>query len=163
MLGVLAALACPFAADVPFASGLAVAVLVPAALIDVQTRRLPDTWVVGAAAAFLLADAIARTVGTVDSTPSDVALGVLCMAAPLFLLHLLSPDAMGFGDVKVAVVLGAALGAADWHLALPALALAAGLTATYGLVRQQRHVAFGPGLVGGTLLALLAHDLLVRT
>jgi leader peptidase (prepilin peptidase)/N-methyltransferase len=69
---------------------------------------------------------------------------------------------MGFGDVKLAVVLGAAIGVLDWNLAIPALALAAGSTATVGVLTRARHVAFGPGLVGGALVAMLAHDLLVR-
>ena len=67
------------------------------------------------------------------------------MALPLLLMHLASPSSMGFGDVKLAVVVGAAVGAADWQLALPALALAAGATATVGIVERLRHVPFGPG------------------
>ena len=68
---------------------------------------------------------------------------------------------MGFGDVKLALLLGAAVGALDWQLTIPALAIAAGTTATVGLMRHARAIAFGPGLVGGSLVAMLAHDLLV--
>ena len=85
------------------------------------------------------------------------------MGLPLLLMHLTSPSSMGFGDVKLAVMAGAAIGATDWHVALPALALAAGVTATVGVVGRVRYVPFGPGLVGATLVALLAHDVLVRT
>jgi leader peptidase (prepilin peptidase)/N-methyltransferase len=83
------------------------------------------------------------------------------MTAPLLLLHLVSPSAMGFGDVKLAVVLGAAVGVLDWQLAVPALALAAGATATVGVVTRARTIPFGPGLLAGALVATLANDLLV--
>ena len=61
------------------------------------------------------------------------------------------------------MVLGAAVGFLDWNLAVPALALAAGSTATVGLCTRAKYIAFGPGLVGGALVALLAHGLLVTT
>ncbi len=44
----------------------------------------------------------------------------LAFAGPLLLLHLVSPAAMGFGDVKAGIVLGYALGLVHWHLALAA-------------------------------------------
>ena len=163
IIAVLAALATPAVAGAPVASALATAILVPAALIDVHTRRLPDTWVGAAAIVFLVADTLGRAIGTSGRSPGDVVVGAVVMAAPLLLMHLVSPRSMGFGDVKLALVLGASLGAADWHLALPALALAAGATATIGVVGRARYVPFGPGLVGATLVALWANDVLVRT
>ena len=157
------AIGTPTLAGVPIASALAVALLVPAALIDVHTRRLPDLWVGAAAVAFLVTDSLNRAIGTSGVAPRDIVLGALVMGVPLLLMHLTSPSSMGFGDVKLAVVAGAAIGATDWHLALPSLALAAGVTATVGVVWRARYVPFGPGLVGATLVALLAHDVLVRT
>ncbi len=157
------AIATPTLADVSIASALALALLVPAALIDVHTRRLPDLWVGAAAVALLVTDSLNRAIGTSGVAPREIVLGALVMGVPLLLMHLTSPSSMGFGDVKLAVVAGAAIGATDWHLALPALALAAGATATVGVVGRARYVPFGPGLVGATLIALLAHDVLVRT
>lgn len=149
--------------DVATSSAVTLAVLVPAALVDIRTRRLPDVWVGAAAVVFLLADASARAFGAGSpASPGAIVAGAAVLALPLLGLHLVSPAAMGFGDVKLAVVAGAALGATDWQLALPALALAAGGTATYGLVRRARHVAFGPGLVGAAIVALHVHELLVR-
>jgi leader peptidase (prepilin peptidase)/N-methyltransferase len=162
LASIIVAIATPTIAGVPIASGVAVAILVPAALIDLRTRRLPDLWVGAAAVAFLVVDALSRAIGTSGVAPRDILLGALVMSGPLLLMHLASPSSMGFGDVKLAVVAGAALGATDWHLALPALALAAGATATVGIVARARYLAFGPGLVGATLVALLMHDVLVR-
>jgi leader peptidase (prepilin peptidase) / N-methyltransferase len=147
---------------VPFASGMAIALLVPAAMIDVQTQRLPDTWVGAAAAVFLGSAGVAWAIGQGVADATGIVIGALMLSMPLLTLHVLSPASMGFGDVKAAIVLGASLGAVDWQLTLGALALAAGATATVGIVRGVRHIAFGPGLVGGSLIALWAHDLLIR-
>jgi leader peptidase (prepilin peptidase)/N-methyltransferase len=103
------------------------------------------------------------SVGATSTSLGGIAVGACLMGAPLLALHLCSPTAMGFGDVKLALLLGATIGAFDWLLVIPALALAAGSTATVGVAMRARHVAFAPGLVGGTLLALLAHDVLLRT
>jgi leader peptidase (prepilin peptidase)/N-methyltransferase len=82
------------------------------------------------------------------------------MSGLLLGLHLLSPDSMGFGDVKVAIVLGAAIGSFDWRLAVPALLLAAATGVVGGIVRRSSTIAFGPCLVAGTVavLALAAVD-----
>jgi leader peptidase (prepilin peptidase)/N-methyltransferase len=85
------------------------------------------------------------------------------MAAPLLILHLASPASMGFGDVKLALLVGAAVGALDWQLTIPAMAIAAGSTATVGLMTRARTIAFGPGLVAGALIALLAGEHFLTT
>ena len=146
---------------IPVSSGLAITVLLPAVLVDTQQHRLPDVWIVGAAIVLLVGVGISWSTGSMTPTPAGLIAGAGLMATPLLLLHLTSPTSMGFGDVKLAIVLGAAAGVADWQLAVPALALAAGTTATVGVCTRARHIAFGPGLVGGTLVALLARDLLV--
>ena len=84
---------------------------------------------------------------------ASTVLGAAVFAAPLLTLHLVSPASMGFGDVKTALVLGAASGAIDWRLALAALALA---TAVAGIVAGAESVAFGPGLVAAAAISLAA-------
>jgi leader peptidase (prepilin peptidase)/N-methyltransferase len=145
---------------VPLASGLAVAVLVPPALIDVHYRRLPNPWVGAAAITFVAAAVFQVALGRpVDA--SGAALGALVLTGPILALHLASPMAMGFGDVKAGLVLGACLGAVGWELALAGLALAAGATSVTAIVRGRSIVAFGPGLVAGALVALAAHTTFV--
>ncbi len=134
-------------------AALGVVACIPAALVDVVERRLPNR--LAALAAFTVAMSIA--VAAALNHPTDlggVAVGAGTMAVPLFVMHLVSPSSMGFGDVKLAVVLGAALGAAGGQLGLVALCLACAGTATVGLARRRRHLPFGPGLVGGAALAL---------
>ena len=81
--------------------------------------------------------------------------GALAMALPLLVLHLATPQAMGFGDVKLAVVLGAAVGVADWRLALVVLALASGAAVAVAVVRRRSSIAFGPALAAATCAVLV--------
>ena len=133
---------------------LAVATLVPAALVDLREHRLPDHWVL-AAALVLVATAATSTITGDPPAVSSVSAGALAMAGPLLLLHLASPDAMGFGDVKAGVVLGAALGAVDWRLGLVALSAAAALASVVGSARRRTTIAFGPFLVAAAATTLL--------
>lgn len=142
---------------VPAAAGLAIVTLVPAALVDVHERRLPDVWVASAAAVFVVATMAGWIVG--DTPPTgDAVLGALVVAGPILALHLLSPASMGFGDVKASIVIGLAVGSVDWQLALVALTLAAGTAGVVGIVARVRTIPFGPFLVLGAWIALLGAD-----
>ena len=77
----------------------------------------------------------------------------------LFITHMISPGGMGFGDVRLSLLLGLYLG---WiSLILPAVGLffACILGVVLGLaVRMasdgERHFPFGPGLAAGTMMAI---------
>jgi leader peptidase (prepilin peptidase)/N-methyltransferase len=71
----------------------------------------------------------------------------------MFLMHLASPSALGFGDVKLGAVLGAALGLIDPRLGLVALCVAAAVTSVVGLARHRESLPLGPGLVLGATIA----------
>ena len=98
---------------------------------------------------------------TANADVVRLAAGAILLGGPLLVVHLISPTAMGFGDVKAAFVLGAAVGLVDWRLGLTTLAVAAGLTAVVGLLRNAPAVPLGPGLVGAAALSLVAPGLLV--
>jgi leader peptidase (prepilin peptidase)/N-methyltransferase len=135
-------------------AALTIAALVPAAVVDVYERRLPDALVVAAAVVLAITAATAFAFGVEIDIRSMLA-GALVAAGPLAVLHLCSPTAMGFGDVKAAVVIGAALGTMRWELALLALALGAGAASAVGIQRRSDSVAFGPFLVGGAWAVLV--------
>jgi leader peptidase (prepilin peptidase)/N-methyltransferase len=135
------------------AAALAVAAMSPAAVIDIRERRLPDRWVAFAAGVLAATTWAAWVFGQFVSI-SAMFLGAAVMAGPILVLHLVSPRSMGFGDVKAAVVLGAAVGAADWQLALAGLTLAAGLGVAIGIAGRARTIPFGPFLVLGSAIAL---------
>jgi leader peptidase (prepilin peptidase)/N-methyltransferase len=151
----VAALACTLDARVPLTTGIVIAALIPAVLVDLIEHRLPNRLVGGAA---LIGGAgLVIEVAATDATvgPVDPVLGALAMAGPLLLTHLVRPAAMGFGDVKLAVVLGAALGLVAPVIGLLALAVGSGLSALAGLLRSRRTIAFGPGMLVGAVLALV--------
>lgn len=147
------------------AFGYLVVVGVALAFVDGALKRLPDALTLPsyAVAAVLLGGAAALM------PHGGARFGhALAGMAGLFLLYavpcVLAPSQMGPGDVKLAGVLGMYLG---W-LSLPAWVLGAGagfvLAAGYSLVllatrRAGRgsSIAFGPFMLAGVLVAILAH------
>jgi leader peptidase (prepilin peptidase)/N-methyltransferase len=143
--------------SVPVAAWAAIGLLVPAAVIDARTRRLPDPWVAAAAFAFALAWALGLAAGWTNGPgATEVATGIALTAGPLAALHLVAPASMGFGDVKAAAVLGAAAATVDARSGLVVLALASAAAASTALVRRRRTIAFGPFLVAAGWVVVLA-------
>ena len=140
-------------ASVPAGLACALAPAAAAAVVDVRSSRLPDE-LVAATAVIALVTALARAGGATDLVGAIG--GAVVMAVPLLLLHLTSPAAMGFGDVKLAGALGLVVGLVDPRLGIVALCLASGLTAVVALLRRRSAVPFGPGLVTGAAVTVMA-------
>lgn len=139
--------------EVPVAAAITVVVLLPAVLVDVVVRRLPNRLVGGAAIIGLAATTLSLLAGT-DLSLVDGLIGAAVMSVPLFIAHLISPQSMGFGDVKFALVLGAAVGLADPMTAVAALAVGSLAASVHGLCTRQRSIPFGPALLGGAIAVL---------
>jgi leader peptidase (prepilin peptidase)/N-methyltransferase len=133
-----------------------------AGLIDARTGRIPDRLVALASMPTLLVVAWATLDGSGPYALAAVVLGALVFALPLLVVHVVSPDALGFGDVKLAAALGAALGLLDARLGVLALCVAAALTAVVGLATRRHALPLGPGLVLGTAVALITFGQLDR-
>jgi len=136
-----------------FLTALAVTSIIPAtvaALVDWRAHRVPDSLVI-----LTLAPVVLAVVVAAEPAPRlvAVAVGAGLMALPLLVVHLVSPAAMGFGDVKLAVALGAALGVIAPELTVPALAVGAGLTLLVASCRRRVAMPFAPGLVAGAAAA----------
>ena len=127
--------------------------LILLAAIDLDRRLIPDVIVLPALAAVLILQ--------IAFYPEHTLEWVLAMfgaALFLFIPMLISPAAMGMGDVKLAALLGAALGKSV------VAALFVGLLAggAYGLVvfaregfaARRKAIAFGPFLAFGGLVIL---------
>jgi leader peptidase (prepilin peptidase)/N-methyltransferase len=109
---------------------------VAAAAVDVAHRRLPDALTVPALPlALVLLGPLGP--GAVLHGLAGAAVAVVAHAV----LHLVSPAAMGAGDVKLAAPLGAVLAAASWEALVVAGLLAAVLTGGLAVV----------AMVGGTV------------
>jgi leader peptidase (prepilin peptidase)/N-methyltransferase len=138
------------------------AVGVALAAIDIDTRRLPDaltlpSYVVGGGL-LALAEAVDDTWGTL----LRALLGMVVLYTFYFVLMLVRAGGMGFGDVKLAGVLGLYLGWLGWGvLAVGAfLGFALGAVVGIGLMLAGRAgrksaIPFGPFMLVGALIAIL--------
>jgi leader peptidase (prepilin peptidase)/N-methyltransferase len=129
--------------------------------IDADVHRLPDGIVLPAYPALLVLVALAA--GGLGQW-SSLWRALACMAAlyaAYFVLAFISPSSLGFGDVKLAGLIGLVLG---WlgvpHLLLGALAgfLVGGVVGLVLLVGRRvglrSHIAFGPSMLVGAFLAI---------
>jgi len=80
--------------------------------------------------------------------------GALALAAGYLVVHLLSPVAMGAGDVKLALGLGALAAAFGTDAWLWAALGAPMLTALWGLLSRRRALPHGPAMCAATALAV---------
>ncbi|MFG3286092.1 prepilin peptidase [Streptomyces sp. NPDC048111] len=132
------------------------------AQIDLAVRRLPDLLTLPlAGAAALLLGLAALLPGHAGSWPTAL-LGALVLGAGYFVLFLVNPAGMGFGDVKLALGLGLVLGWYGWAVLMAGTLLGLVLGALYGMGlvvfrRASRKTAFplGPFLIAGAFGGLL--------
>jgi prepilin signal peptidase PulO-like enzyme (type II secretory pathway) len=129
-----------------------------AAMIDVATGMLPDRWVLATAAGGLT-----WTVLESGATgPLGWSIAALLVAVPVTVVHAIVPAEMGFGDVKFAAALGGAAGVSVTSppdrvlLAMVLLAVASGAALAYGVVGRRHSVPFGPCLLLGGSVAMVA-------
>ncbi|WP_030202222.1 A24 family peptidase [Streptomyces sp. NRRL S-87] len=132
------------------------------ALVDRAVHRLPDVVTLPlAAGAVALLGCAALAPGAAGSW-RDGLLGGAALAAGYFVLFLINPDGMGFGDVKLALALGVALGWYGWGVLLVGAFLGFLYGGLYGLSlvlrgRAGRRTAlpFGPFMAAGAFTGLL--------
>ncbi|MFB7867103.1 prepilin peptidase [Streptomyces sp. NPDC056069] len=132
------------------------------ACVDVRVHRLPDGLTLPLAAALPLLLAVAASLPYAAGSWIHSLLGAAALGGGYLGLFLLHPNGMGFGDVKLAVPLGAALGWYGWGVLF--LGAFAGFLfgALYGLgllltrrARRGTAIPFGPFMIVGALLGLL--------
>jgi leader peptidase (prepilin peptidase)/N-methyltransferase len=134
------------------------AVLVAVSAIDLEHRIIPNRIVLPAFVVVLAAN-------TAIHLSPQWALGALGASGFLFAAALVYPAGMGMGDVKLALLMGAALGKTV-GVALMAGMLAAMipgfiLFARHGSKARKMGIPFGPFLALGSIVALFwGHDLL---
>jgi leader peptidase (prepilin peptidase) / N-methyltransferase len=119
-------------------------------VFDIRERRLPNCLTLpGAVVVLGVAAAAGRGVPAV--------LGAVGLAGLYLVVHLVAPAAMGAGDVKLAVGVGALTGAFGYDVWVLAAVGAPLLTATWALVALSRRssstVPHGPSMCIATLAA----------
>jgi leader peptidase (prepilin peptidase)/N-methyltransferase len=132
------------------------------AVIDFETYLLPNRIVYPLTVAMLVLLAAGTAAdGNLDDYLRGLLAGAVAFAA-FFVLHLVSPRSMGFGDVKLSFTLGLALGVLGWGEMFLGLFLGFLYGAVIGIallvtkVRgRNQAVPFGPFLAAGTITAIL--------
>ncbi|GIG24240.1 prepilin peptidase [Cellulomonas denverensis] len=166
--GVLFALACGWTVArgtpwlLPAALYLA-AIGVALTLIDLDTRRLPDAIVLPSYPVLLALLAVASWGGDDWGALLRAVLAGAALAVFYFLVLLVYPAGMGLGDVKLAGVLGMALGWIGWGALLIgwfATFLLGGLFAlalvVLGRAGRRTAIPFGPWMLGGAAIGMVA-------
>ncbi|WP_381794509.1 prepilin peptidase [Streptomyces niveus] len=138
------------------------------ALVDRNVHRLPDqlTLPLAAAAAALLG--IAALLPHDGGSWPTALLGGLVLGACYFVLFLINPNGMGFGDVKLALSLGVVLGWYGWLVLFVGAFAGFLLGSLYGLglilmrrANRKSAIPFGPFMIAGALLGVLLGALAV--
>lgn len=138
-----------------------VPVLTAAAAIDMRTFLIPKrlVWVGFGVGATLIA-AVALVSGHPESLVG-AGIGAVGYFLVLFVANLINPAGMGFGDVRLSIVLGLYLGWIDVRLPVYGLLLACVVGLLLGLGKRARATTdadkafpFGPGLAAGTFMAV---------
>ncbi|WP_405817357.1 A24 family peptidase [Streptomyces sp. NBC_01390] len=132
------------------------------AVVDFRVQRLPDPLTLPLAAAALVLLGVAALLPEHAGDWLTSLLGALALGGAYFVLFLISPNGMGFGDVKLALGLGAILGWYGWGSVV--LGTFAGFLfgGLYGLALvvarragRKTSIPFGPFLITGAFVGLL--------
>ena len=135
-------------------------VLVTVSATDIRARIVPNKVVLPATGIVLVAQ-------TLLAPSPQWAVGALAASGFLFAAAVVYPGGMGLGDVKLAALLGVALG---WYVPvalmvgmLAALVPSAVLMARHGAAARKMAIPFAPFLAFGGVVALFAGDAIVDT
>ncbi|MFF3987422.1 prepilin peptidase [Streptomyces sp. NPDC001797] len=132
------------------------------ASVDFRVQRLPDPLTLPLAAATLALLGVAALLPEHAGDWLTSLYAALALAGAYFVLFLVNPGGMGFGDVKLALGAGAVLGWYGWPTVLLGTFAGFLLGALYGgalvVVRRagrKTAIAFGPFLIAGAFAGLL--------
>ncbi|MFC8370506.1 prepilin peptidase [Streptomyces sp. NPDC057239] len=132
------------------------------AVVDFRVQRLPDPLTLPFAGAALVLLGLAALAPEHAGEWTTALLGALALGAGYFVLFLVNPGGMGFGDVKLALGAGAVLGWYGWPTVM--LGTLAGFVfgALYGgalvvtrKAGRKTAIPFGPFLISGAFAGLL--------
>jgi leader peptidase (prepilin peptidase) / N-methyltransferase len=143
--------------------------LVALSLIDLDLFLLPNRIMYPTGIAMTALFGLAAVLdGGGDALLRALLCGVVAFLV-FFVIHVISPRGMGFGDVRLSLVLGIALGWLSWRHVYLGLFLGFLLGAVVGVAliatgvkTRKDHVPFGPFLAAGAVIAILAGGELLR-
>ncbi|MFD4696358.1 prepilin peptidase [Streptomyces niveus] len=131
------------------------------ALVDRNVHRLPDHLTLPLAAASAALLGIATLLPDAGGSWRTALLGGLALGACYFVLFLINPNGMGFGDVKLALSLGVVLGWYGWLLLFVGAFAGFLFGSLYGLglmalrrANRKSAIPFGPFMIAGALVGV---------
>jgi leader peptidase (prepilin peptidase)/N-methyltransferase len=131
--------------------------------IDIKVYRLPDRLTLGAYPAMVALLGVAAVLGHDADGLLRAVIASLALAATYLLLAVIRPGQLGGGDIKLAALIGLALGWLSWAAVLYGAALGFALSAIVSLallamrrISLRSEISFGPFMLGGALLVILA-------
>lgn len=131
------------------------------ALVDRNVHRLPDQLTLPLAAASAALLGIAALLPDAGGSWPTALLGGLALGACYFVLFLINPNGMGFGDVKLALSLGVVLGWYGWLLLFVGAFAGFLFGSLYGLglmalrrANRKSAIPFGPFMIAGALVGV---------
>jgi prepilin signal peptidase PulO-like enzyme (type II secretory pathway) len=143
-------------------------------VVDLRLYRIPDRFVFPGLLITIALMVIASFVVLPSASDAFSALayagtGLVAYFGILFIAHIVSPSGMGFGDVKLAALMGLALGwlansyGSAIYLVLIALIIGCVLGIVFGLIWRMvqangKHFPFGPALAVGFIYVVLTFD-----
>jgi leader peptidase (prepilin peptidase)/N-methyltransferase len=143
--------------------------LVSVSVIDSERQIIPNRIVYPTIFASVPLLALAALAGGEWDRFGHALMGASLAWLALLIIHLISPAGMGFGDVRLAFVLGLFLGWISLGHVVTGLFLGVLLISAVGLVMAalrlkslQEHIAFGPFLAAGSTLAVFAGRVIMR-
>jgi len=129
-------------------------VLLTIAFIDWDTMEIPDGLTL-----FLIIPAILSVFFMPQISILSRIIGIFIISVPMFILNLFIADSFGGGDIKLCLVMGFFLGAAQMVVGTFIALLTAGIYAVYLLKTKKKgrkeHFALGPFLSLGMVLSFL--------
>jgi leader peptidase (prepilin peptidase)/N-methyltransferase len=131
-------------------------------VVDFAAHRLPDIVTLPFAVITLVLLGAATLLPGADGSWTTALLGSLALGGCYFVLFLLTPQSFGFGDVKLALALGAVLGWYGWGIVLIGTFAGYLLGALYGIALilagragRKSSIPLGPFLLAGALASVL--------
>ncbi len=145
------------------------AISIALTLIDLDTRRLPNPIVLPSYVVLGALFTLACVLGAPWEALLRAAIGGAALFAFYSLMRLIRPGGMGGGDVKLAGVLGLALGWVGWGALVVGAFAAFVLGGIFGVALlvlrragRKSAIPFGPWMIAGAWVGILAGELLAQ-
>ncbi len=144
------------------AAAVFLCLMIALAAIDIEHMILPDELTLGGAAVFFIYSFFNPAVGQLDAVLSGLGAALFFAALFFFYLKVRKIEGLGFGDVKMALLMGLFLGLHRLAVAILLASLSGLLVGIFFIVFKKKNLKlalpFGPFLALGSCVSLFRGD-----